>query len=148
LLSRRANRRCGMVEAIQKNTLNVTASPARGRQTAENDFGSMVKRGAQRAVGAVAGGARFAASFLPGGGFISAVADAVDGAVGNDIGGTGGKWELLRAQERLQEEGISNSLRLLALQREMNKETQNYTAISNVMKARHEMAKAAINNIR
>jgi len=135
-----------MVEAIEKGTLNVTVNPARGRQTAENDFGSMVKRGAQKAVGAVAGGARFAASFLPGGGFISAVADVVDGAVGNQMGGD--KWELLRAQERLQEEGISNSLRLLALQRKMNKETQTYTAVSNVMKARHEMAKSAINNIR
>jgi hypothetical protein len=139
-----------MVDAIKSQTLSVTVSPARGRQTAENDFGSMVKRGAQRAVGAVAGGARFASSFLPGGAFISAVADVVDGAVGNQVGfGEGGdKWELLRAQERLQEEGLSNSLHLLTLQRKMNKETQNYTAISNVMKARHEMAKAAINNIR
>jgi hypothetical protein len=139
-----------MVEAIEKRTLDVTVSPARGRQTAENDFGSMVKRGAQRAVGAVAGGARFAASFLPGGAFLSAVADAVDGAVGSGaVGGAGGdKWELLRAQERLQEEGLSNSLRLLALQRKMNQETQTYTAVSNVMKSRHEMAKSAINNIR
>ena len=139
-----------MVEAIEKRTLNVMVSPARGRQTAENDFGSMVKRGAQRAVGAVAGGTRFAASFLPGGAFISAVADVVDGAAGNGVatGVAGGKWELLQAQERLQEEGLSSSLRLLALQRKMNKETQTYTAISNVMKARHEMAKSAINNIR
>jgi hypothetical protein len=138
-----------MVDAIKNEILSVTVSPARGRQTAENDFGSMVKRGAQRAVGVVAGGARFASSFLPGGAFISAVADVVDGAVGNGVGvAGGGKWELLRAQERLQEEGISNSLRLLALQRKMNKETQTYTAISNVMKARHEMAKSAINNIR
>jgi hypothetical protein len=135
-----------MVEAIEKGTLSVAVSPARGRQTAENDFGSMVKRGAQKAVGAVTGGARFAASYLPGGGFISAVADVVDGAVGNQVGGD--KWELLRAQERLQEEGLNNSLQLLALQRKMNKETQTYTAISNVMKARHEMAKSAINNIR
>ena len=138
-----------MVDAIKNEILSVTVSPARGRQTAENDFGSMVKRGAQRAVGAMTDGARFAASILPGGAFISAVANVVDGAVGNDIGTAGGdKWELLRAQERLQEEGISNSLRLLALQRKMNKETQTYTAISNVMKARHEMAKSAINNIR
>jgi len=139
-----------MVDAIKNETLGVTVSPARGRQTAENDFGSMVKRGAQQAVGAVTGGARFAASFLPGGAYISAVADAVDGAVGNQVGsGAGGdKWELLRAQERLQDEGLSNSLRLLELQRKMNQETQKYTAISNVMKARHEMAKAAINNIR
>ena len=101
-------------------------------------------------VGAAASGARFAAGFLPGGAFITAVADAVEGAVGSDVAsGIGSdKWALLRAQEKLQEEGISNSLRLLALQRKMHQETQTYTALSNVMKSRHEMAKSAINNIR
>jgi hypothetical protein len=65
----------------------------------------------------------------------------------NGMGAGNDKWALLRAQERLQEEGLSNSLRLLALQRKMNQETQTYTALSNVMKARHEMSKRAINNI-
>lgn len=138
-----------MVDRIEMPQTMLSVEPARGRQTPENDFSSMLIRGAQRAVNVVAGGFRAAASVLPGGSFITAVADMatnmVDPAgsmgVGND------KWALLRAQERLQEEGLSNSLRLLALQRKMNQETQTYTAISNVMKARHEMSKRAINNI-
>lgn len=133
-----------MVDSIQAPDVRLNVEPARGRQTADNDFGSMVKRGAQRALGAVAGGARAAASLLPGGGFVTAVADA---AIGSVTGQGGDKWALLQAQERMQEEGLANSLRLLALQRRMHQETQRYTALSNVMKSRHEMARAAINNI-
>lgn len=138
-----------MVNRINGSTDMLNVEPARCRQTADNDFGAMVKRGAQKAVNAVAGGVRVAASVLPGGSFITAVADmASDMVGGNPIGSAGGdKWQLLRAQERLQEEGLSNSLRLLALQRQMNKEAQAFGAVSNVMKARHEMAKRAINNI-
>jgi len=135
-----------MVQPVQNQNLNLSVEPARSRQTPQNDFGSMMKRGTQKAVGAVASGAKLAANFLPGGSFISAVADAVGTAVG--ASGGGDKWALLRAQERLQQEGLNNSLRLLELQRRMQEENQAFTATSNVMKARHEMAKAAINNIR
>ena len=139
-----------MMDRIDSQNARLSVEPSRGRQTPENDFSSMVKRGAQKMVGAAVGGARWAASFMPGGSFITAVADVVAGATGDglSVGSGGGKWELLRAQERLQEDGLSNSLRLLALQRKMHQETQTYTALSNVMKSRHEMAKSAISNIR
>jgi hypothetical protein len=138
-----------MVDRIDMSQTMLSVEPARGRQTPQNDFSSMVIRGAKRAVTAVAGGFRAAASVLPGGSFITAVADVATGMVDPEygMGGNNDKWALLRAQERLQEEGLSNSLRLLALQRKMNQETQTYTALSNVMKARHEMSKRAINNI-
>ncbi len=139
-----------MIAKIYNQQIKMSVEPARGRQTPENDFGSMIKRGAQRAVGFVAGGAKAAAAFIPGGSFVSAVADMVATGVGAEsgIGVAGDKWALLRAQERLQDEGLNNSLQLLALQRKMHEENQSFTATSNVMKTRHEMAKAAINNIR
>ncbi len=100
----------------------------------------MIKRGAQRAVGFVAGGAKAAAAFIPGGSFVSAVADMVATGVGAEsgIGVAGDKWALLRAQERLQDEGLNNSLQLLALQRKMHEENQSFTATSNVMNNRHD----------
>ena len=138
-----------MVMPIKNVSVNLSVEPARGRQTPQNDFGSMLKRGAQRAVGVVADGARLAANVLPGGSFISAVADVVSAGVGQAVGGSSGdKWALLRAQEQMQQEGLNNSLRLLALQRKMNEESQTFSAASNVMKVRHEMAKTAIGNIR
>lgn len=138
-----------MVQPVKNAALNLSFEPARGRQTAQNDFGSMLKRGAQKAVAVVADGARLASNVLPGGSFISAVADVVSAGVGQSQGATGGdNWALLRAQEQMQQEGLNNSLRLLELQRKMHQESQTFTAASNVMKVRHEMAKTAINNIR
>ena len=142
-----------MVDRINNNNPDVrlVAEPARVRQTPENDFSSMVMRGAQKAAGVMAGGARTVFNLLPGGSFVTAVADVVGDAVGGGdffpgLGG-GDKWDLLRAQAKLQDEGMMNSLKLLALQRKMHQETQTYTMMSNVMKCRHEMAKRAINNI-
>jgi hypothetical protein len=141
-----------MFERIEGGSQPIQVEPARGRQTADNSFGAMVERGAQVAASAIGGGMRAVAPLVPGGAFLSAVADAVDGAAAGlggaaGAGGGGDRWALLRAQERLQAEGLSNSLQLLALQRKMHQEKQQFTAVSNVLKARHEMAQSAIRNI-
>ncbi len=44
--------------------------------------------------------------------------------------------------------GQEMSMRMLRLQEAMSEENRRYTALSNVMHARHEMSKNAINNIR
>ncbi|MBL8679198.1 MAG: hypothetical protein JNK05_08540 [Myxococcales bacterium] len=44
--------------------------------------------------------------------------------------------------------GQEMSMRMLRLQEAMGEENRRYTALSNVMHARHEMSKNAINNIR
>ncbi len=44
--------------------------------------------------------------------------------------------------------GQEMSMRMLRLQESMSEENRRYTALSNVMHARHEMSKNAINNIR
>ncbi len=140
-----------MFERVNSGSVQMDVQPAGGRQTADNSFGAMLERGALSAVSAIGNGVQAVASFVPGGGYISAVVDTVQGAVGAAAGAGGGagsdKWALLNAQERLQREGLDSSLRLLALQRKMNKESQAFSAISNVMKVRHDMAKTAINNI-
>jgi hypothetical protein len=60
---------------------------------------------------------------------------------GNGSVGVGGDDDLLtRGQEM--------SMRMLRLQEAISEENRRYTALSNVMHARHEMAKNAINNIR
>ena len=56
--------------------------------------------------------------------------------------------DLLAMQRQLQQEGISQSAQYLQLQDQMQRESRQYSAVSNVMKVRHDSAKAAINNIR
>jgi hypothetical protein len=149
-----------MFEKLDSGVTSISIEPARGRQTPDNSFAAMFERGAIAAVQVVGAGVKAVSPLLPGGGYLSAAVDAVGGLTtagagiegglggGGELSGTGDKWQLLRAQQRMQEEGLSNSLRLLALQRQMHEENQNYTTTSNLLKARHDMAKAAINNLR
>jgi hypothetical protein len=65
--------------------------------------------------------------------------NAAAGAAG--VAGAPGDGDMLtRGQEM--------SMRMLRLQEAMSEENRRYTALSNVMHARHEMSKNAINNIR
>ncbi|NVJ17106.1 hypothetical protein HV826_23520, partial [Myxococcus sp. AM010] len=57
-------------------------------------------------------------------------------------------WDLLEAQKVLAAEGQKFNMAYLQLQNEMQKESREHTAVSNIMKVRHDSAKAAINNIR
>lgn len=66
-----------------------------------------------------------------------------------------GAAEKSRSQERLfkailemQKMQQSFNTQFLALQNEMQKENRQYTMVSNIMKTKHDTAKAAINNIR
>ena len=66
-------------------------------------------------------------------------------------GGTTGKgdaWDMLEAQKLMAAEGQKFNMAYLQLQNEMQKESREHNAISNIMKVRHDSAKAAINNIR
>lgn len=137
-----------MIDQKQDARISIGVDTARTRITPKNDFASQLQRGAGRVIGAVTSGISAATANLPGVGFVSAVANAV-GALGAAAAGSGGSGNsLLDAQQRLQEQSFNNSLQLLELQRRMNRESQQFTAISNVEKVRHDMAKTAINNIR
>ena len=66
-----------------------------------------------------------------------------------------GAAEKSRSQERLfkailemQKMQQSFNAQFLALQNDMQKENRQYTMVSNIMKTKHDTAKAAINNIR
>jgi hypothetical protein len=67
---------------------------------------------------------------------------------GGEVAGAGGGWDLLQAQRAMQENSQSFQLQYLKLQEDMQRESREYNTLSNVMKARHDSAKAAINNIR
>lgn len=67
---------------------------------------------------------------------------------GASAAGQGDAWDLLEAQKLMAADGQKFNMAYLALQNEMQKESREHNAISNIMKVRHDSAKAAINNIR
>jgi hypothetical protein len=153
---------------------SLSITPTVGRQTPRNDFGTVFARTAQEVVRA---GAGVAASLVPGGAAVSAAVSSVSsvvssataggargasatpmpggvGGAGGPMGGTGGtsgqgeQWDLLAAQKEMQAEGMKMNLAYMNLQNDMQKESRAHNALSNIMKVRHDSAKAAINNIR
>ena len=148
---------------------SLSITPTVARQTPQNDFGTVFARTAQEVVRS---GAGVAASLLPGGAAVSAAVSSVSsvvssaasgvrsasavplpggaGGAGGPVGtsGQGDQWDLLAAQKEMQAEGMKMNLAYMNLQNDMQKESRAHNALSNIMKVRHDSAKAAINNIR
>jgi NAD(P)H-hydrate repair Nnr-like enzyme with NAD(P)H-hydrate epimerase domain len=61
--------------------------------------------------------------------------------------GGNGSGDAFEATRILQQEGQSFNLRYLELQERLQRETREFTALSNVMKVRHDAARAAIQNV-
>ena len=138
------------------------------RQTPKNDFGQVMARTIS---GAVTVGAGVASGLAMGNPILSAAVSTVAGAasqaigsksaasvsevgggvpgtVGGAVGGQGQDWDLLEAQKLMRSEDRKFNLEYLQLQNTLQKESREFNAVSNIMKVRHDSAKAAINNIR
>ena len=72
-----------------------------------------------------------------GGAVVAGVGAAVGGGSGSELSGV---WEMQRQNQLYNAE-------FLALQESIQAENRRYTTLSNLMKAQHDTAKAAINNI-
>jgi hypothetical protein len=147
------------------NRINqVSITQTTQRQTPENDFGQVLARTVGQAVhtgAAVAGGLAMGTPVVSAAvGSVARAASAVtqvgsaspgqtSGPAASD--GTTGKgedWDLLEAQKLMRSEERKFNMEYLALQNGMQRESREFTAVSNIMKVRHDSAKAAINNIR
>jgi len=88
---------------------------------------------------------------------VSAVKSVAQGAMaqaGTASVGVGGSasgsdpMSMMDANRQMMLEGAALNQQYLQLQHDMQQESQQYNTVSNVMKVRHDSAKAAINNIR
>jgi hypothetical protein len=60
----------------------------------------------------------------------------------------GSQSQLLQATKQMQETQMSFNLQYLQLQNKMQNENRQYTAVSNIMKTRHDTARNSIANVR
>jgi hypothetical protein len=63
-------------------------------------------------------------------------------------GGSTGTGELPGGVQSLLQDGQASNMQLLALQQQIQNESQQFSTLSNVMRARYDTAKAAVSNIR
>lgn len=143
----------------------VTAPPGRPFRAMMAAGANAILSGAEQAVTRLPGGPILAAALRPSvggvgapashlpaspavtaGGSVGAVAPegaaGTAGAVGGTPGGADGSIESALSQT------ANQNLYFLELQERMSAESRNYSAISNVLKARHDTVKNAIGNIR
>jgi hypothetical protein len=147
---------------------SLSMTPTVARQTPNNEFGTVLARTAQEIV---ARGVGVVGSVLPGAPVMSAAVSSTRSVVSSvassvaatpsatvpgagSVGvpgattGKGDAWDMLEAQKLMAAEGQKFNMAYLQMQNEMQRESREHNAVSNIMKVRHDSAKAAINNIR
>jgi len=140
---------------------SIHVAPTTERKTEPGRFGSALRAAAAGVARGVAATVELAAPYVPGGTVLSAAvrsAAAARGragafaadpgtAAGKAASGAGGEGDVLEATRALQQEAQTFNLQYLQLQEHMQRESREFQALSNVMKVKHDSAKAAINNI-
>jgi hypothetical protein len=126
----------------------VTPAPARPFKQVMQAGAQAVLSGADAAVTRLPGGPIVAAAIRPGpggpqlGASSSARAEGPTGTAGEAGGGASGGIEGVLSQN------ADMNLYYLELQERISAESRNYSALSNVLKARHDTVKNAIGNLR
>jgi hypothetical protein len=141
---------------------SIHVAPTTERKTEPGRFGAALRAAAAGVARGVAATVELAAPYVPGGTVLSAAVRSAaasargrTGAFGADPGttaggatpGAGGEGDVLEATRALQQEARTFNLQYLQLQENMQRESREFQALSNVMKVKHDSAKAAINNI-
>ncbi len=123
---------------------SITVEPTRSRETppATITFQNILRGGAN----VLLSGAQ-AASTLVGGPLLSAAVSSARAGSDTTLGRApaASEPELLKS---MQDQRIGDDIKLLTMQNEIQRHDRQVTMVSNVMKARHDTAKAAIGNIR
>ena len=126
----------------------IHVAPTAQRQTEPSGFGEAMRAAARGLADGLAVTASLAAPFVPGGPILAgAVREGVKAATAPGRSTAGGSGDVVEATRALQQEAQSFNLQYLQLQENMQRDSREFQALSNVMKVKHDSAKAAINNI-
>jgi hypothetical protein len=141
----------------------VTPEPARPFQQVMNASSTAIVNGAEAAVTHLPGGSILAAAMRPGGSGVapslsagspygpSAAFDRAEGPTGTATSALGGSGSVGAGDPSIQQvmsQDADQNLYYLKLQEQISAESRGYSAVSNVLKARHDTMKNAIGNIR
>lgn len=139
--------------AVTPTAARTTAPPARPFQQVMRASADAIVNGAEAAVARLPGGAVLAAAMRPSPDFAGTASSPVgpsssidaSAAPGVGVAAAGGQPPSI---ERVLDQNADQNLYFLGLQERISQENRAFTAVSNVLKARHETVKNAIGNIR
>jgi hypothetical protein len=131
-------------------------APTTERKAEPGRFGAALRGAAAGATHGIAQTLALAAPAIPGGPVLaaavrgaasSAAAPGSSGFAGGAADAAPAGGDLIEATRTLQQQAQSFNVQYLQLQENMQRESREFTALSNVMKVRHDTSKAAIANI-
>lgn len=139
---------------------SIQVAPTTERKAVPGRFGAALRGAAEGVANGVANTVALAAPYVPGGFVLSAairgaasgagrgaaLSGAGRGAAGGGASADGG-GDIVEATRALQQESQVFNLQYLQLQENLQRESREFTALSNVMRVKHDSAKSAINNI-
>jgi hypothetical protein len=133
----------------------VLVAPTADRKTAPSPVGVAVRSAIAGAAEGLSAAAGLLAPIAPAGmvlagavrGLAQSAAATARGSVPPAAAASAGAADGFETMRLLQQEGQSFNLRYLELQERLQRETREFTAVSNVMKVRHDAARAAIQNV-
>ncbi|HEX9399972.1 MAG TPA: hypothetical protein VF912_07675 [Anaeromyxobacter sp.] len=137
---------------------SIHVAPTTERKAEPGRFENALRTAASGLAQGVAATVELAAPYVPAGTVLSAAvrsavpapSSAVAAASGGGTAASGGsspEGDVLEATRTLQQEARTFNLQYLQLQENMQRESREFTALSNVMKVKHDSAKSAISNI-
>jgi hypothetical protein len=135
----------------------LVVAPSTERKAEPGRFGAALHNAAAHVADGIAGSVALAAPYVPGGAVLAGAVRAAaspparvataGGAASPSGGAAAGGGDVVDATRALQQEAQSFNLQYLQLQESMQRESREFTALTNVMKVKHDSAKSAINNI-
>jgi hypothetical protein len=151
----------GLAEEVHMNRIEaIHVAPTTERKAEPGRFENALRAAASGVAQGVATTVELAAPYVPAGTVLSAAVRSAAGAPPRSVatsvasgsgttGGTaaGGEGDVLEATRTLQQEARTFNLQYLQLQEGMQRESREFTALTNVMRVKHDSAKAAISNI-
>lgn len=136
---------------------SIHVAPTTERKAEPGRFENALRSAASGVAQGVASTVELAAPYVPAGSVLSAAVRSAAGAPGRSVAaaaasggggaGAGGDGDVLEATRTLQQEARTFNLQYLQLQESLQRESREFTALTNVMKVKHDTAKAAIQNI-
>jgi hypothetical protein len=145
--------------SASSSAVRVTAPPGQPFKAMMHAGAQAILTGAEGAVTRLPGGPILAAALRPaptpaGNGAVSQGSMAPEGPAGSQpiLGGAGGAAGVPGAEasgvEATLSQSVNQNLYFIEIQERISAESRSYSAISNVLKARHDTVKNAIGNIR
>ena len=138
---------------------SIHVAPTAERKAEPGRFENALRSAASGLAGGIAATVELAAPYVPAATVLSGAvrsaaghgsATASPGAASDGAataGSSSSEGDVLEATRALQQEARTFNLQYLQLQENMQRESREFTALSNVMKVKHDSAKAAISNI-